>query len=372
MEALLNRYRSLTVLLVVLLAQLILVAYQVKTNQDVRLLRVWAVTSVTPMARLLEAVTGGASGAFSDYFQVIGVRQENRRLAAELDRLKMENRYFRRELGTAERAEALRLFQPTLPSRTTAVRVIGAAPGFNSKVLFVDRGSTSGVKAGMAVINPDGVVGRVSAAYPTSSQVLLITDQSFSVGVVSAKNRVEGILKGLGRSECRIYYIPRDEKVEVGEWFYTSGEDRIFPRGLPVGRVKTVGGDKTYKEIVLVPSGPARGMEELLVVLEGVHQSLPEEPATAGSAPLLAPPVSPAAAPATGPAQAAGSGTEADRLLEQYRKRAEARGGAYGDNPESRKPPEAAAPAGQAGSSTTPSAKPPLTPVAPRPATVKP
>ena len=369
MEALLNRYRSLTVLLVVLLAQLILVAYQVKTNQDVRLLRVWAVGSVTPMARLLEAVTGGASGAFSDYFLVVGAKQENRRLSAELDRLKMENRYLRRELGTAERAEVLRLFQTTLPSRTIAVRVIGAAPGFNSKVVFVDRGSAAGVKAGMAVINADGVVGRVSAAYPTSSQVLLITDQSFSLGVVSAKNRVEGILRGLARSECGVYYIPRDEKVEVGEWFYTSGEDRIFPRGLPVGRVKSAGGDKTYKEIVLIPSGPARGMEELLVVLEAVHQSLPSETATAGSAPLLAPPTTgTAGVPAAGPAQAVVSGTEADRLVEQYRKRAESRGGAYGDNPESRKPPETGPPAGPA----TPTAKPPLTPAAPRPATVQP
>ena len=72
MESLLNRYRSLTVLLVVLLAQLMLVAYQVKTNQDVRLIRVWAVNAVAPMARLLEAVTGGASGAFSDYFLLVG------------------------------------------------------------------------------------------------------------------------------------------------------------------------------------------------------------------------------------------------------------------------------------------------------------
>jgi rod shape-determining protein MreC len=355
MEALLNRYRSLTVLLVVVFAQLILVAYQVKTNQDVRLLRVWAVSSISPMARILEAVTGGPARAFSDYFLVVGARQENRRLSDELDRLKMENRYLKRELGTAERAEGLRLFQTTLPSRTIAVRVIGAAPGFNSKVVFVDRGAAAGVKAEMAVINPDGVVGRVSAAYPTSSQVQLITDQSFSAGVVSEKNRVEGILKGLGRSECGVYYIPSDEKVEVGEWFYTSGEDRIFPRGLPVGRVTKVGGDKTYKEILLTPSGLARGMEELLIVLEGVHQSLPAEPATAGSAPLLAPPTSPAAVPAVGPPQAAGSGTQADQLLEKYRKSAESRGGAYGDNPESRKPPPAA-PA----------------PAAPRPAKVKP
>ena len=55
MESLFNRFRSLTVLLLALFAQLVLVAYQVKTSQDVPLIRVWAVSAVTPLARLLEA-----------------------------------------------------------------------------------------------------------------------------------------------------------------------------------------------------------------------------------------------------------------------------------------------------------------------------
>ena len=93
MGSLLNRYRNLTFLLLVLLAQLILVAYQVRTGEDVRLLRVWAVSAVTPMARLLDSsqrqrlrLRQATTSSFG------GVRQENRRLAAELDRLKMENR----------------------------------------------------------------------------------------------------------------------------------------------------------------------------------------------------------------------------------------------------------------------------------------
>ena len=137
-------------------------------------------------------------------------------------------------------------------------------------MIFVDRGSLAGVKAGMAVINADGLVGKVTAAYPTSSQVLLVTDPNFAAGVLSAKNRVEGTLKGLGRP-----LVPRrlpSERGEGrgGEWFYTSGEDRIFPRGLPVGQVKSVAEGQPFKEVVLKPSGLARGLEEVLIVLAGV------------------------------------------------------------------------------------------------------
>ena len=50
----------------------------------------------------------------------------------------------------------------------------------------------------MAVITPDGIVGKVIAAYPTASLVLLITDSGFAAGVISQKNRVRGTLKGQG------------------------------------------------------------------------------------------------------------------------------------------------------------------------------
>ena len=118
-----------------------------------------------------------------------------------------------------------------------AARVIGTATGASTSAVFVDRGSTSGVEKGMAVVTPDGIVGKVLAAYPTASQVLLVTDPGFAAGVVSQKNHVHGILKGLGHGNCRVDYVQNEEKVETGEWFYTSGDDRIFPKGMPVGKV---------------------------------------------------------------------------------------------------------------------------------------
>jgi hypothetical protein len=147
MGSLLNRYRSLTALLLLLLAQLILVAYQVHTAQDVRLLRVWTVSAVTPLARLLDSARGGASEFLRNYVRLAGVERENRRLAEEVGRLKMENRFLRSELATAERAQALGAFQARTPSRTVAARVIGVGPSGDSRVLVVGRGPRSGVRA---------------------------------------------------------------------------------------------------------------------------------------------------------------------------------------------------------------------------------
>ncbi len=89
-------------------------------------------------------------------------------------------------------------------------------PAVPNTAVFVDRGSTSGVQKGMAVVTPDGIVGKVLAAYPTASQVLLVTDPSFAAGVVSQKNHVRGILKGMGHGNCRVDYVQNEEKVETG------------------------------------------------------------------------------------------------------------------------------------------------------------
>ncbi|MGB9605357.1 MAG: rod shape-determining protein MreC, partial [Bryobacteraceae bacterium] len=271
-----GRYRNLSVLLALIFAQLLLLAYQVKSDQDVRLIRVWAVTAVTPLARLLEAVRSGIESFFESYVWLHNAAVENRRLRAELGRLKLENQYLKSELATAERARALAVFQARNPSKTVAARVIGAGVGATSRVVFVDCGSTSGVMRGMAVITPDGIVGKVVAVFPTASQVQLITDPTFAAGVISEKHRVRGTLKGQGHGACRVDYVQAEQKVEVGEWFYTSGDDRVFPRGLPVGVTTAVRDGNPFKEIYVAPSGLQGGLEEVLIVLEGVHLDLPE------------------------------------------------------------------------------------------------
>src|SRR5579872_695849 len=272
MDSLLNRYRNVTVLVLVIMAQLVLLAYQVKSESDVRLIRVWAVTAVMPFARALEGVRSGVSNFQKNYISLHDTRYENQQMRAELGKLKMENQFLRTELSTADRARALSVFQARTQSRTVAARVIATGAGTGSKVVFVDRGSFSGVEKGMAVVTPDGIVGKVLASFPNASEVLLITDSSFAAGVISQKNRVHGILKGRGYGTCSVDGIQNEEKVEVGEWFYTSGDDRVFPKGMPAGQVKVARQGSPFQEVLVDPSGMQNGLEEVLIVLEGVHQ----------------------------------------------------------------------------------------------------
>jgi rod shape-determining protein MreC len=337
MEMLLNRYRNLSVLLVVLVAQLLLLAYQVRSNEDVPLIRVWAVTGVMPLARVLEGVRSGTVGFFRNYGTLLSAQEENHRLKKELDTAKMENQFLKNELATADRVRALAAFQTRSPSKTVAARVIGNGTGVNSVDVFLDRGRSSGVTKGAAVVTPDGIVGTVIRVFPANSQVRLILDPQFRAGVISQKGRVHGILKGQGHAIVMIDTVQNEDSVEPGEWFYTSGDDRVFPKGLPVGKVRSSRPGRVFREITLEPSGLQHGLEEVLVVVEGVHQELPEVADVPQELHLLPPPPAEPTAPAD---TRSGPSTEADELLEQYRKNGESQGIRYGDNPALAPPPQ--------------------------------
>jgi len=313
MEALLSRYRNLTILLVVVLAQLFYVAYQVRTNRDERLIRVWAVTAVTPMAGVVETVRRNTIGFLQDYFILLDVREQNRKLKSDNDHLRMENVYFRNQLATAEHARALTLFQAQIPSKTIPARVIGNSTVITAKAVFVDRGSTSGIEKGMAVVTPEGIVGKVAAVYPLVSQVLLVTDPTFKVGVESQKGHIHGVLN-CSTGKCLVEQIQNEEKVDVGEWFFTSGEDRIFPKGFPVGTVVSAQPGQGMKNLVLNLSGTPGGAEEVLVVLQGIHQKIPTEPPVLQTSARTLPPP----APDGGSTPITKSQTEADKVLEKY------------------------------------------------------
>ena len=340
MESLLNRYRNITVLLLVIMAQLVLLAVSAKNDQDVRMIRVWTVTAVTPVARIVEGLRGGGSGFLHNYVLLHDTNAENKRLQAEVDQLRLENTFLKNELSTADRAKALQVFQAHTQSKMLAAKIVGIGAGSNSKVVLVDRGTVSGVQRGMAVVTPDGIVGKVVAAYPMASHVQLITDPEFAAGVMT-KGGTHGTLKGQGTPQCRIDYVAFEEKVDVGEWVYTSGDDRIFPRGFAVGIIKSVHPAQPFKEITLEPSGLQRGMGDVLIIVEGVHQEIPDTPPNMQAVYIAAPPPG-AASNAAETAQGANpsSGTEADRLESAYKALGQQQGHDFGDNSVGQKPPD--------------------------------
>jgi len=334
MESLLYRYRNIAVLLVVILAQIVLLAWQVRSDTDVPMVRVWAVTAVTPVAAAIETVRNTTTGIFSTYFELRNAREQSRKLRTEVDKLRLENQFLKNDLASAQRAEELAGFQTRTLSKMIGARVIGATPGAGSKSVLIDRGSSSGVRRGMAVVTPDGIVGRVLAVFPFASQVISVTDPGFAAGVESQKNHVHGILKGLGNS-ARVDFVPTGQKVEQGELFFTSGEDRIFPKGLPVGKVTSVKEGSNFQDIIVQPAGTETAPEEVMVIVDPVHQAIPEAPAP-DTPVFLAPDLK---QDTQAPAAAGSPTTTAGKLEDQYKKIGDAQKHVFGEgNPGSLPP----------------------------------
>src|SRR5271170_7099087 len=183
----LGRYRNLIVLVGVLFAQVLGLAVQVKRTSDsesTRLIRIWAVGSVTPFEKTLNWVRTSSGNVWHNYFYLRGVRAENRSLKAQIERMNLEQARISQDADQARRLQALLGFKEQFISQTMAAQVIGGSGSELSRSVFIDKGSRDGVKSDMAVITADGIVGKVLHVYRTTSEVLRIDDQSSGVGAI--------------------------------------------------------------------------------------------------------------------------------------------------------------------------------------------
>src|SRR5713101_9297674 len=106
MENLLSRHRNLSVLAAVLFLQIFGLAVQVKRSNDAqqtRLIRIWAVATITPVERAIVHAQGGLYGVWHNYLYLRGVRQENRDLKQEIERLRLEQVRLNQDASQARR-----------------------------------------------------------------------------------------------------------------------------------------------------------------------------------------------------------------------------------------------------------------------------
>ncbi|MGH9680987.1 MAG: rod shape-determining protein MreC, partial [Candidatus Acidiferrales bacterium] len=270
MMALPARHKSLTLLAGVVIAQLLLLAVQIKREGQVRLIRVWAVEMLSPFQRASSWTINGVENGWGGYIGLRHARENNETLRAEVDRLKVRNAELEGRALEADRlAKLLKFREAQADVPMVAARVIGASPDASSQLVYISRGSRDGIRRDMGVITPDGVVGKIVNAFPDTSQVLLMSDKDSGVGALLADTRTQGPIKGTGEPLVSLDYISNDEKVSVGEKVLTSGQDRIFPKDLPVGTVVEVTPDRKtpFMGIRVKPSANLDRLEEVLVLL---------------------------------------------------------------------------------------------------------
>jgi len=279
MDTLLGRYKNLVVLAAILFAQIVGLAVQVRRPTqmgETRIIRLWAISAVTPLEKAAIHAQNWVQSLWKNYAYLRGVRRENRELRAEIDRIKIEQARLNEDAGMARRVQALLAFKEQYVDSTVAAQVIGTSGSEQSRVLYIDKGSKDGIKSDMAVITPTGIVGKIVQVFPDAAQVLLINDQFSGVGGMLKDSRLQGILKGSQSGATTLQYIMADEKVTPGEEVLTSGGDRIFPKGLPVGKVVSVEpGKDLFLNIRVVPAARLDQVEEVLVVTK-ITEKMPD------------------------------------------------------------------------------------------------
>ena len=289
----LGRYRNLIVLVGVLFVQVLGLAVQVKRTTDsesTRLIRIWAVDTVTPLEKVLAWVQTSSGNVWHNYFYLRGVRAENRSLRAQIERMSLEQVRMSQDADQARRLQALLSFKEQFISQTMAAQVIGSSGSELSRSVYIDKGEGSGVKPDMAVITADGIVGKVLRVYGSTSLVLLINDQTSGVGALLDKTRLQGILRGTASGEVVLEKVMSDEAVPAGEMVLTSGGDGIFPKGLLVGRVTKVSpGSELFLNIRVRPAADLSKLEEVLVVTKiDERQAEPDQTGAARAVDILA------------------------------------------------------------------------------------
>jgi rod shape-determining protein MreC len=277
METLISRYRNVTILVAILFVQVLGLAVQVKRNTEnepTRLIRIWAVNAVTPFEKAIVWTQSGVHNLWHSYVYLRGVRQENRDLKAEIERLRLQQVRLREDAEQARRLQLLLGFKEQFISQTLAAQVIGSSGSEQSRSIYIDKGEKAGITPDMAVITADGVVGKVLRVFGSTAQVLLIDDQTSGVGAILEKSRLQGILRGTPSGEVMLEKVMSDEAVQPGERVLTSGGDLVFPKGMPVGTVASVDkGKESFLNIRIKPAANLSKLEEVLVITKNEEKA---------------------------------------------------------------------------------------------------
>jgi rod shape-determining protein MreC len=266
-------HRPLSILLAVLLAQLLLLSFQITRNHNVRLIRIWTLAVFDPFERSLKGITDATTWAWRTYGGLWRAQQENRDLRRELATTRSQLQQVAEYAEESDRLRRLLDFKAHVPFQTVAAEIIALSPGANSNAILIDKGIDYGLTADLAVITPAGVVGKIVSVYHHNSQVLLITDPSSGVGSMLERSRTQGVLKGVGNNLCQLDYVMNEETVLPGDAVVTSGLDQIYPEGVPIGTVLKVGsGNIYYKSIIVHPTVAMDRLETVLVVLKATTE----------------------------------------------------------------------------------------------------
>ncbi|MCP4689459.1 MAG: rod shape-determining protein MreC [Desulfobacterales bacterium] len=227
-----------------------------------------AISLIAPFQAAVTNSIGFVKDTWRHYFYLVTVSRENDHLKTKLSLANEKNDRLNEVVRSNFRLRKLLNFQETIASETLAAEVIGKDPSLWYKTIGIDKGAEDGVRMGLPVVTPEGVVGQVIQVSDSYAKVMLIINYISGVDVLVQRTRARGIIKGSAEKGCRLEYVLRKHDVRTDDVIISSGLDGVFPKGQRVGRVSAVLKRKAgvFQEITVIPYVDFEKLEEVLVV----------------------------------------------------------------------------------------------------------
>ena len=233
----------------------------------------FAVALVAPIQNVVTRTIRFSGDSWRQYFYLVSVAHENERLRGNLSQATERiHRCQETELAN-ERLRDLLNFKQSQPRLVLAAEVIGRDPSPWFKSVTIDKGAVDGLRKGLPVVVPEGIVGQVTEVAPRYAKVLLMIDRNNAVDALVQRNRARGIIKGEPTGSCRFEYVLRKHDIKPGDVVISSGLDGVYPKGLRVGEVVSADQPASgiFQNVRVRPFVDFERMEEILVLLDRVE-----------------------------------------------------------------------------------------------------
>lgn len=257
-----------------LFANLVIMAVDARDSvTKQRMVRVWAQAIFSPFQSVTSKATGAGSGFINRIVNFSSTADENERLQRLVAELDLELKHAREAKSENERLHGILGLKEKTGYEVVPARVIARDSTVWFNTITVDRGSSVGIKLNMPVVTGGGIVGRVISLSPWTAQVMLLTDEKAAAGAVVGQLGESGALGSIrGNGEgglVEMKYVSGFQKVEVGDYVMTTGQDGIYPPGLNVGEVVQVkhGTATQPHQILIRPGAQLDQLQEVAVLL---------------------------------------------------------------------------------------------------------
>ena len=271
---LLKKYGWIALAAAGVFAALIFYSVNIPRNREANVIERTVLTVTSPLLKPVYLTSSLVGHLWDDYIALVNVRRDNQRLREEMQALTGRLATAGEFEQSNQRLQRLLEMKASVKAPVLAATIIGEdiSPWFSS--LVIDRGSSSGVVEGMAVVAAGGVVGQVVKVSPANSRVLLLTDHASGISATIQRSRARGVVKGNGAGLCSLEFTTREEDVKVGDVLVTSGVGGVFSKGLPLGEVTMVkrGEYGIFQTVSVRPSVNIARLEEVLVVMRSPRE----------------------------------------------------------------------------------------------------